>query len=79
MKTTNFLTRRLLDAARAKKDDKLMFLALDWAKAFDSVSPCGLFAALSRFGIPDQFISVIKAIYRDRIFTVKDAGSTRVL
>jgi hypothetical protein len=34
-----FLTRRLLDATWAKKDGKLMLLALDWAKAFDSVSP----------------------------------------
>ena len=34
-----FLARRMLEATWQTKGGKLMFLALDWAKAFDSVSP----------------------------------------
>ena len=52
-----------------------MLLALDWAKAFDNVSPDALCRALQRFGIPPEFISVVRAIYTDRTFEVRDAGS----
>ena len=32
-----FVARRLLERTRAAKDGSLVFLALDWAKAFDSI------------------------------------------
>ena len=53
---------------------KNIFLVLDWAKAFDSISPDGLIVALRRFGIPDRFCATIRAIYSGRKFVVRDAG-----
>ena len=51
-------------------------LALDWAKAFDSVSPKALATALVRFGIPGDFVDMVRAIYSQRRFVVRDAGRT---
>ena len=41
-------------------------LALDWAKAFDSLSPPGLLECLKRFGVPRKFIDITAAIYENR-------------
>ena len=71
-----FVARRLLERTCAAKDGSLVFLALDWAKAFDSISPDGLIVALRRFGIPDGFCAIIRAIYSGRRFVVRDAGHT---
>ena len=71
-----FLARRAVERAWAEKDGKLTMLALDWAKAFDSVAPASLTAALLRFGVPEGFVKMIEAIYADRRFRVKDGGST---
>ena len=49
-------------------------LALDWAKAFDSVSPESLQQALRRFGASGKMLAIISAIYTDRHFFVEDAG-----
>ena len=46
-----FFVRRLLDSCAICKDQQLLLLALDWAKAFDSVSPAALAKALLRFGL----------------------------
>ena len=51
-------------------------LALDWKKTFDSINVDGLLSALTRFGLPEHFVSVIRAIYSDRVFEVKDCGVT---
>ena len=56
------------------KDSRLIFLALDWSKAFDSISPQSLQDALRRFGLPDALTQVIASIYRNRQFYVKEAG-----
>lgn len=69
-----FLARRLLDEAWAMKEGSLIMLALDWAKAFDSISPDALLRALRRFGIPSPYVDMVQAIYTDRTFVVKDAG-----
>ena len=69
-----FVARRALEHAWAIKDGKVIMLALDWAKAFDSVSPAALSSALRRLGIPDAFIKMIEAIYSQRKFIVQDAG-----
>ena len=50
-------------------------LALDWAKAFNSVSPAALAKALLRFGLPRHFVTVVEAIYKDRLFFVSDKFS----
>ncbi len=70
-----FIARRELERANSEKHGKSVFLALDWAKAFDSVSPDGLSDALSRFGLPESFVDMIQAIYSKRCFIVSDAGA----
>ena len=49
-----------------RKDGHLLLVALDWVKAFDSISPAGLVKAMSRFGIPYHFCSVARGIYKWR-------------
>ena len=65
----------MLENVWAAKDGQMIMLALDWAKAFDSISPEALLAALRRFGLPGQVLEMIGAIYSDRNFFVKDAES----
>ena len=60
----------------AWKHGSLILLALDWRRAFDSISPTGLIAALVRFGLPSAMVDAISDIYRDRVFTVADCGKT---
>ena len=65
------LARRLLEQANQRKDGKICMVALDWAKAFDSISPDRLLFSLRRFGIPEHMVGVIGAIYDNRKFFVK--------
>ena len=65
-----FIIRRKIDIAMQSKNDPLCILALDWAKAFDSVSPTCLCNALERFGIPGNTTKLINQIYTNRIFKV---------
>ena len=69
-----FVTRRMVDLTLADRDGTLVLLALDWAKAFDSISPTALLSALGRFGIPTTFRRFIQAIYNHRTFTVQASG-----
>ena len=69
-----FLARRLIEDAQAIKDRTLILLALDWAKAFDSIAPDRLVNALHRFGVPRKMVDTIRAIYTNRTFYVRDAG-----
>lgn len=71
-----FAGRRVIEEAWATKDGKIILLALDWAKAFDSISPMGLKAALRRFGCGVDFVEMISGIYTDRQFVVEDGGCT---
>ena len=71
-----FLARRLLDESCASQNSPLILLALDWAKAFDSVMPDALLEALRRFGLPPEVLGAVRAIYSDRSFAVKDCGLT---
>ena len=63
-----------MDRAIASKNEKLIILALDWAKAFDSISPESLYLALLRFGVPDIMVHMIGDIYSNRIFRVQLQG-----
>ena len=65
-----------MENAWARKDGNFLLLALDWAKAFDSISPAGLVIAMLRFGIPYHFCSVVCGIYNRRHFMVRDGGAT---
>ena len=57
-----FLARRIIEEANAQQDKRLVLLALDWAKAFDSISPEALCHSLWRFGLPDGVLRCVKAI-----------------
>ena len=75
-----FIAKRLVEVALSAKKSKLSILLLDWAKAFDKISPSAMLSALQRFGITAPFIDMITAIYSDRTFQVKDGcrcSSTR--
>ena len=65
-----FLIRRRLDSVWNAKDEKARLLALDWAKAFDSIAPESLLSALARFGLLAHFVEVIHEIYAKREFFV---------
>ena len=69
-----FLARRVLEETLELKNGQAVFLALDWAKAFDSISPAALSKALVRFGVPNFFVDMVAAIYSDRRFFVTDGG-----
>jgi len=69
-----FLIRRKLERVWNAKDEKAWLLALDWAKAFDSIAPESLLSALARFGLPAHFVEVIHAIYAKREFFVHECG-----
>jgi hypothetical protein len=49
-------------------------LALDWAKAFDSINTDALLHALRRFGLPGHVLENIASIYKDRVLVVNDCG-----
>ena len=71
-----FVTRQIIENIFERKDGHGIFLALDWAKAFDSISVEGLLTSLRRFGLPAPFVSMVQGIYSDRCFTVRDSGKT---
>lgn len=54
----------------------MIFIALDWAKAFDSISPKALQSALLRFGVSTRFAKVVESIYQNRTFVVRDGRET---
>ena len=47
-------------------------LPLDWETAFDKVNQAKLLTALTRIGIPTQIVAIIKAIYDEPQFSIKD-------
>ena len=66
--------RRAIEAAQGHKNGRVHLLALDWAKAFDSINPQALLMSLRRFGLPDHVLNVISSIYSDRQFFVEECG-----
>ena len=69
-----FIARRMMEQCYNSKNKAVVFLALDWAKAFDSIDPKCLVQALRRFGLPQEYLNVIANIYTDREFVVSDHG-----
>ena len=70
-----FVARRVLEETLEFQNGRAILLALDWAKAFDSISPTGLSKALARFGLPRFFVEMVEAIYSERRFYVADGGA----
>ena len=54
--------------------ERLLVIALDWAKAFDSIDPERFLVALTRFGLPLHFVNMIAAIYSERRYFVRVDG-----
>ena len=69
------VARRQLETTWAQKEGNVIVLALDWAKAIDSVSPRALTEALQRFGHPNDIVQMITVIYQDYHFVAKNAGA----
>ena len=66
-----FLARRAIDHVISHGAPSHL-IALDWSKAFDSLMPHALFRALNRFGIPSDMISMIKHVYQERSFFIRE-------
>jgi len=68
--------RRAMELSWAHRGGGLHMLALDWAKAFDSINAESLLQALRKFGIPEPFVQMAQSIYTDRAFVVSECGET---
>ena len=68
------MIRRIMDKALAFKNEKVIILALNWAKAFDLINPSSLCCALLWFGIDAKITRLIQNIYANRIFRVQLDG-----
>ena len=62
--------RRVLERCEASKNP-LFLVFLDWEKTFDRVKQDKLFEALSRMGVPSQYIEAIKSLYNNPQFAVR--------
>ena len=61
-----FIVRRKVEQALAARAGKVFLLALDWKKAFDSISPHRMLHALKRFGLNEPMLTAIQNIYTER-------------
>ena len=69
------IVRRMIDAASEAKEDGLLMVFLDWAKAFDRIKSDSLVKALERFGLPSKVVQLIGSIYENRKFQIGLATS----
>jgi len=69
-----FVARRKIETACAQRNGQVSLLALDWAKAFDSLNVESLLDALRRFGISASIRKIIASLMEHRQFYVDDAG-----
>ena len=53
-----FAARRHIELALARRGGQVSLLALDWKKAFDSVSLSGVADALRRLGVPEHTVKM---------------------
>jgi len=65
-----------LERTWAMTSERTILLALDWAKAFDSISPASLMRALLLFGMPRHLVDMIFAIYSSRDLAVRECGAS---
>ena len=68
-----YLIRRVLEFAEATQD-RVLFLLLDWEKAFDKVRHEALFHTLHRMGVHEHLIMLVKSLYQKPQFTVTVDG-----
>ena len=70
-----YIARRRIELARAQRGGQVSLLALDWAKAFDSINVESLIDALRRFGLPPSLCDTIRNLLKARSFSVQDCNS----
>ena len=71
-----FIARRRIELARAQRNGRVSLLALDWAKAFDSINTASLLDALRRAGLPECVLHMIEGMLHDRHYSVEEFGVT---
>ena len=54
----------------------MLTVLLDWERAFDKVTRPGLFSALERLNVPENYINIIKSMYNGPEFRVELEGHT---
>ena len=69
------MVRRKMEYAWATKHGSMSFLALDLKMAFDYIDPAALIRGLRRFGLPGQYLELVRNIYAGRSFRVRDGDS----
>ena len=69
-----FVAKRHIELALAQRHGCLSLLALDWAKAFDSVNVENLWEALKRYGISEKIANLLENLLHHRQFFVEDSG-----
>ena len=69
-----YIARRRIELAKAQRNGKISLLALDWAKAFDSLHVDALLDALRRFGLPQELLDFMGNVMESRQFYVQDDG-----
>ena len=60
----NVVIRDLVEDMERSSTDSF-FVSLDFKKAYDSISHDFLFQVLGKYGFPDDFINLIKELFRD--------------
>ena len=71
-----YIARRHIELACARRQGKVSLLALDWRRAFDSISVPSLLDSLRRFGLPEKITQVVASLMLERRFFVEDCGAT---
>ena len=61
-----FIVRRRVEQAWSARGGRTYLLALDWRKAFDSISPDRLMHALKRFGLNESMLDATSETFKDR-------------
>jgi hypothetical protein len=64
-----WLTKRVIELAEATEQNGVI-VALDQEEAYDKIEHDYLWKALKKFGIPDEFINTVKALYSDAYTSV---------
>ena len=67
------IIRRLQELFEAT-DLPLYMLLTDWKMAFDKLTIVGLTSALRRLGLPSHYLTIIKSIYAQHSFQVRENG-----
>ena len=59
-----------------KKKERGAILAIDFSKAFDTVEHGYLWKTMQEFGIPEEYIDMVKTLYAGAESTVANGGET---